>query len=116
VLERHGYRVLSVPGGIEAISLFTQNQDTIRCVVTDVMMPTLDGIAFGNIIRHMNSQLPIIFATGLAEDGKLRAVESFGPLLLRKPYSGAALLQVIKDSLVNSPISVDLGQEFVIGN
>src|SRR5205085_12229510 len=56
-LEAYGYRVLTASDGTEAIAIYAQNKDTIQVVLTDMMMPYLDGAATIRALQKVNPQV-----------------------------------------------------------
>ena len=99
-LEAFGYRVLLAGDGAEAIALYGQHQADIAVVLTDMMMPVMDGPATIQALVRLNPQVRIIAASGLATDAR-----SAGPagarvmLFLPKPYTAETLLQAIRTAL-----------------
>ena len=65
LLVEAGYRVLSAPGGRNALEILEQ-QTGIDLIVSDLMMPQIDGIALTKEIRGMGLNIPIIVITGFA--------------------------------------------------
>lgn len=99
-LERHGYRVLAAGDGTEAMALFVQNQADIRAVVTDMVMPFMDGTATIRAIRRMSRDIPIIVVSGALEknqDGK--AIDASAQAFLAKPYTALQLLHLLRQVL-----------------
>src|SRR2546422_6496534 len=64
-LEAHGYRIVTAADGAEALALYAQHRDQIRLVLTDMMMPVMDGPATIRALRNLDPQIPIIAASGL---------------------------------------------------
>jgi two-component system, cell cycle sensor histidine kinase and response regulator CckA len=92
-LEAFGYRVLVASEGTEGIALYAQHKDEIRVVLTDMMMPYLDGPALIRALQKMNPTLKIIAASGLAQHEKAAEAASLGvKVFLSKPYSAEGLL------------------------
>ena len=65
-LEANGYEVLLARDGAEAIAVFAQQRDRVRVVLTDLVMPYLDGSATIRALRKIDSRVKIIAASGLA--------------------------------------------------
>src|SRR5688500_18900551 len=59
-LEQFGYRVCCAADGAEALALFTERQHEISAVVTDLMMPFMDGVAAISAIREINPRVSFI--------------------------------------------------------
>jgi len=64
-LETHGYRVLTAADGAEGIALFAQQPAQIAAVITDMMMPVMDGPATIHAMLHLKPRARIIAASGL---------------------------------------------------
>jgi len=100
VLEGHGYRVLSVGGGAEALAVYAVRWREIALVLTDLMMPLLDGRSTMEALRRINPRVTGIAMSGLAEAGGLTAgPEREFAAFLPKPFSVAKLLGTIRDVL-----------------
>jgi PAS domain S-box-containing protein len=100
VLSLHNYEVLCAADGTEALALFAKHSDEIAAVVTDLMMPFMDGAALIRALVKMKPGLPIAASTGLGEKAQLAEVRSLGVrAVIHKPYSAEALLRVIHDML-----------------
>lgn len=99
-LEAFGYRVLLASDGAGAIALYGQHRADIAVVLTDMMMPVMDGPATIQALVRMNPQVRIIAASGLATDTR-----SAGPagarvmVFLPKPYTAETLLKAIGTAL-----------------
>jgi len=103
-LLANGYQVVTARHGAEGIEKFSEHAPSIRTVVTDIMMPVMDGLAMTRALRNLDSRVPIIASTGLMnppgeEDraGKLRdlGVRHF----LRKPFQAEELLMMLHETL-----------------
>jgi len=100
VLEAHGYRVLLAADGTEALALFAQNFDSVAVVLTDIMMPHMDGMALMHALRRMKPGVPLIASTGLGDAAQAARLKSIDvKLVLYKPYSGDTLLRRIHEAL-----------------
>ena len=64
LLKRLGYRVMQAVNGVEALSLFEQHQGEIDLVVTDLIMPKMDGMTLVRKLREKSSGVKIIILTG----------------------------------------------------
>lgn len=95
-----GFRVLTAKDGIEALQVYTENQAEIRLVITDMMMPNMDGPATMRELRKMKRDLKIIAVSGLmgVGDGPVR-LESGATKFLAKPHSTRELLLLVNEVL-----------------
>ncbi|MBV8886575.1 MAG: response regulator, partial [Chroococcidiopsidaceae cyanobacterium CP_BM_RX_35] len=99
-LETHNYKVLTASDGVEAITLYAQYRQEIRVVLTDMMMPSMDGPTTIRTLQKMNPQVKIIAVSGLTSSDKLTAAASNGvTAFLSKPYTAQELLQAIAGML-----------------
>jgi CheY-like chemotaxis protein len=100
VLEMHGYRVLLAAEGTEALAVFAKNSAAIAAVLTDLMMPHMDGVALVRALRKMKPGVPMIASTGLGEKARLAALKALGvETVLNKPYKADTLMRTIHDAL-----------------
>jgi CheY-like chemotaxis protein len=99
-LESNGYKVITAPNGQEAMRLFILNQSEIRLVLTDMMMPVMDGLKLARALRVLDEQLPILASSGLDFAEKTKGMEE-GLIMdfLSKPYDVPILLKVIQQQL-----------------
>ena len=99
-LEAHGYEVLLASDGAEAVALYAANASKIAVVITDMMMPLMDGAAVIHALRKLNPEVKILAATGTPEKVKLATLESEESFpFLKKPYSQRTLLSAIHASI-----------------
>jgi two-component system cell cycle sensor histidine kinase/response regulator CckA len=99
-LENCGYRVLAASDGAEAIALYAEKKDEIEAVLTDMMMPYMDGPATIRALHRLNPYVKIIATSGLDADGKV--IENAGPgvrAFLSKPYTAEKLLLTLAEVL-----------------
>ncbi len=100
LLEKHRYRVVVAANGDEALRVFLENQGTVRLVVTDIMMPEMDGLALIRAIRLVSQSLPVIAISGLEQSPQAEELASHQiAKLLAKPFAPADLLNAIAGAL-----------------
>jgi PAS domain S-box-containing protein len=100
VLEHNGYHTIEAENGAEALALFDEQHGRVKVVLTDLMMPVLDGAALMRALRERDPQLPIIAVSGyLSQPELLAAVEADAQVFLAKPCSSADLLQALQKVL-----------------
>ena len=99
-LESCGYRTLSAGDGTEAVALYVQHPGEVAVVITDMMMPFMDGPATIQAIRKINPKVKIIATSGIGENEKLMKLGGNGVVFLQKPFTAETLLselsQIIK--------------------
>ncbi|EAU54774.1 ATP-binding protein [Mariprofundus ferrooxydans] len=98
VLGKLGYQVLTASDGMEAVHVFSTNQDDIALVIMDLVMPKLDGAAAMERIRKIRPDVKVIYATGY--DMKATVPDdTSSATVLTKPYSIEKLSVVIRNLL-----------------
>ncbi|WP_369815979.1 PAS domain S-box protein [Anabaena sp. CA = ATCC 33047] len=96
-LEAYNYRVLTAGDGLEAVSVYTQNQEQISLVLLDMMMPAMEGAIAIRQLKNINPDIKIIAMSGLLSAPQSTAIASMGiRAFLSKPCTAKELLQTIK--------------------
>ncbi len=104
-LEAFGYRVVEAADGAEAVALFTPLRHEIAAVITDMMMPVMDGAATIKVLRRIDPNVRIIAASGLSADGRVAEVAGAGVRhFLAKPYGAETLLRTLR-AVLDEPAS-----------
>jgi PAS domain S-box-containing protein len=99
-LESFGYRVVVGADGAEGLSVYQAHRGEVRVVVTDMMMPVMDGPAMVGALRRLDPGLRIIATSGVAEGGReWRSAELGIHQVLTKPFTTEALLASIRRAL-----------------
>ena len=99
-LEAHGYRTMSAADGREAIDLIESHPQEVDLVLTDMMMPVMDGAATSAYLEEHHPGIPIIASSGLNSGGsESRAVGMGISRFLAKPYTTGVLLRTVHDTL-----------------
>ncbi|MGH6837819.1 MAG: cell cycle histidine kinase CckA [Methylocella sp.] len=96
-LASRGYTVLQAASGVEALQVVEQNGGKIDLVVSDVVMPEMDGPTMFGELRKRGVKARVIFVSGYAEDAfskNLPEGEDFG--FLAKPFSLKQLIEAVK--------------------
>lgn len=102
-LEAHGYHVLVAADGTQAVALYAQHQDSVAVVVTDMIMPVMDGAATIQVLKRLNPEVRIIAASGYTAKGEIAKAETMGVKhFLGKPYTAQALLGMLRTVLDGS--------------
>ena len=103
-LETYGYRVLTAGDGTEGVAIFVENKARISAVLTDMMMPFMDGSSTIRALRKIDPHTKIIAATGLAGSADPASLAEMGVrTILHKPYTAQKLLSAIGDALLSTP-------------
>jgi two-component system cell cycle sensor histidine kinase/response regulator CckA len=97
MLEKFGYRVIVASDGREAVAVYARQKREIAVVLTDMMMPVMDGLATIQCLLEMNPRLPIIALSGYAKG--LEIAQGRVKQFLQKPYTAHALLEAVRKVL-----------------
>jgi PAS domain S-box-containing protein len=99
-LLNFGYQVLTAGDGVEAVALYARDPSAVDVVLTDIMMPILDGPATIRALLRINPAVKIIAASGLNENGSAAKVDDKRvKRFLMKPYTADTLLGAIRKTL-----------------
>jgi CheY-like chemotaxis protein len=107
-LENYGYRVITAKDGTEAVAAFTAHQAGIKLVLTDMLMPFMDGPATIRVLRKLDPRLKIVAASGLMDHDKVRDATGMDNIaFLLKPYTTEKLLLTVHKMIATDPNSVE---------
>lgn len=109
-LESLGFRTLVAADGGEAVRLFGEHRAEIDIVLTDMMMPVMDGTATILRLREIDPSVRIIVTSGVVAGRELAHMADLGVAnFLPKPYTVQSLLKCVRKSLAEtSPQAFDL--------
>jgi two-component system cell cycle sensor histidine kinase/response regulator CckA len=99
-LVSRGYTVLEAGNGVEAIEVLAKHGGAVDLVVSDVVMPEMDGPTLLKELRKANPELKIIFVSGYAEDAFEKSLpkgEQFA--FLPKPFTLKQLVEAVKETM-----------------
>jgi CheY-like chemotaxis protein len=101
MLLRSGYRAVAAGDGVEAVAVFARHREEVKAVVTDLMMPELDGLGLVRVLARMAPGLRVVVSTGLGGDAaqgeKLAALRALGVnTILTKPYTADQMLLALQ--------------------
>ena len=103
IFSKFGYQVLTASDGGEAVAIFAEHKGEIDLVVTDMMMPVLDGMATIRELRRLDPNVRIIAASGLSENEVMTRGFDDATFLL-KPFSTETLLRTV-DAKLRGPLA-----------
>ncbi len=99
-LTRQGYTVLTAANGEEALEILSQG-NPIDLLISDVMMPLMDGPTMVREARRSLPDLPVLFMSGYAEEQLRRSISIENVSFLPKPFSVQQLAQAARDTLIS---------------
>ena len=98
ILKENGYEVLKATTPNKAIDLARQNQGRIQLLLTDVIMPEMDGEELSKQINGFEADINTLFMTGYSDDEIAEKTNIKGNLI-RKPFTVQELIEKIQEIL-----------------
>ena len=99
-LESNGYQVIDAANGIEAIGLSGRYPGVIHMMITDIVMPGMDGRELADQLKVQRPEMKVLFTSGYTADVIVqRGVADNVVGLLQKPFSQAALAGRVREVL-----------------
>jgi PAS domain S-box-containing protein len=95
ILEQHGYEVMQARDGDEAAIIARREPGRIALLVTDIVMPKMDGRALATELRHHRSDMSVLLVSGYAAD----PTAAEGWHFLAKPYTPDSLAKKVREVL-----------------
>jgi two-component system, cell cycle sensor histidine kinase and response regulator CckA len=96
VLERAGWSVLDASDGVQALEILEHRDVSIDLVLTDISMPTLDGIELGRRIARMTPPMPVLYMSSELPDALVSGgADRTVPRFLLKPFSMETLVTAV---------------------
>jgi len=104
LLEAQGYRVLLADGGEAALAIVRAHEGPIDLLLTDVIMPEMNGREVAAAVQALRPELPVLFVSGHVGD----ALDRHGGLtpgarILNKPFSTRELAEAVKAAIESRP-------------
>ena len=101
LLEKVGYEVYAARNGQDAIAM--AEEENFNLIVCDMRMPGTNGVETIKVIRASsegNSNIPVIFVTGFADEAMMVQAEQIKPMAyFYKPFDSSEILKLIKESV-----------------
>jgi PAS domain S-box-containing protein len=105
VMQRYGYTVLEAANGDEALRLIKTYRGHIHLLLSDVVMPAMNGPELARRVKAEHRGIRVLFASGYTDDAIVRhGVLDPGVAFLQKPFTPTALLKKIREVL-DAPVS-----------
>ncbi|WP_457565871.1 response regulator, partial [Caldithrix abyssi] len=101
-LKKLNYRVMTAANGAEALKIINSAKDEIDAIITDLVMPEIDGVTLAKKVREMGIAIPVLFGTGYADEHLEKIVDSdYSRFILQKPYRLEELAKKLNEVLGN---------------
>ncbi len=102
-LEEFGYKVIAAKNGKEAVKILDSNSYSFNLVITDVVMPDMNGMELYHEITRSYPGLPVLFTSGYTDTNVIRGNENNVEInFLKKPYSVNQLLAEVHEIFVQN--------------
>jgi CheY-like chemotaxis protein len=99
-LEAYDYKTMTASDGAEGVALFAENKKQIKAVITDIMMPVMDGTAAILALKKISPDVKIIAVSGLTTKGLVGSPSDFNvQAFLTKPTTAESLLKTLAEVL-----------------
>jgi PAS domain S-box-containing protein len=108
-LRLNGYTVLEAKDGKDAIRITQQHPGTIHLMVTDVVMPHMNGGELAQTLLVQRPAMRILFVSGYAENTVLRYGVDLTGRFLQKPFSLKRLARKIREALDTQAVAASAG-------
>ena len=102
LLEGMGYEVLDAPKGSEALTISGRIPGTIHLLMTDVIMPGMNGKELAEQLLQSRPNLKILYVSGYADNIIQNVVSSPGASFLQKPFTRQVLSKKLREVLPKS--------------
>jgi CheY-like chemotaxis protein len=99
-LESGGYTVIEAHDGAEALRLVETHEGTIGLLITDMVMPGMNGQELAGRLQHKHAGLRTLYMSGYSERAAAESAQGDSAIpLLTKPFSRSALLRTVHEIL-----------------
>ena len=101
ILERSGYTVIEAASGEDAVARLARHAGPLDLLVTDVVMPGLDGGAVADAVKRRFPSAKVLYLSGYTSDAVVRhGIQHHEVAFLQKPFSAASLAARVRDVLL----------------
>jgi PAS domain S-box-containing protein len=97
-LEGAGYCVLSAESGARAVRLAGENAGRLNALITDIVMPGMNGREVAEKVLQLRPELPVIYISGYTAESQLEQMRSQGAVCLQKPFPTQVLVDVVQEA------------------
>jgi two-component system cell cycle sensor histidine kinase/response regulator CckA len=100
LLRRSEYEVVEASNGLEALRILRERDQGVDLLLTDIVMPGLNGWDLGELVRVEFPAVPILFMSGFADDEVVRARSQLSESnFLPKPFGFESLTRAVQNVL-----------------
>lgn len=102
LLEKCGYQVTPAPDAEQAIDIFEQRDGDFRMVLSDVVLPHMDGIQLVDQLCRIKPRLQVLLMSGYSDENRWQQIRKKGYAFIHKPYTVPDLRHKIKSLLADN--------------
>jgi PAS domain S-box-containing protein len=103
MLKNYGYEVILAGDGAEAVKMMSAYKGRVKIVITDMMMPVMDGSAAIKRIREIDASIRIVAMSGLMGDQKISEIgDTKNVKFLQKPFTTERLLRTLQETMAHN--------------
>jgi two-component system, cell cycle sensor histidine kinase and response regulator CckA len=99
MLRAGGYQVLEAADGTEALAVFAQECASIDLILTDVLMPRMNGTELADRLSLLRRECPVVFMSGYVDNSVVESVMNRNGSFLRKPFTAQTLVAFVRRNL-----------------
>lgn len=103
-LTRQGYKVLTANDGEQGLEVLASGE-SIDLLISDVVMPNMDGPTMVGQARARYPDLPVLFMSGYAEEQLRKSIDIANVAFLPKPFSVSQLAEAARDTMASRPVA-----------
>jgi nitrogen-specific signal transduction histidine kinase/ActR/RegA family two-component response regulator len=97
-LEVGGFHVITAENGERGLEAFVQNRGNLTAILSDTMMPGMDGVEMIRALRQIDNDVPVISASGFSTESKLAELRALRvTAFLPKPFTPDMLLKTMAE-------------------
>jgi two-component system cell cycle sensor histidine kinase/response regulator CckA len=105
ILKSSGYTVLEARNGKEALHIYEQHPGPIHLMLTDLVMPDLNGRELANQLASRHPEMKVIFMSGYADNGIMdKNLSAPGVVYIQKPFEAHVLTRKVRE-LLDAPLA-----------
>jgi DNA-binding NtrC family response regulator len=100
ILEKRGFQVLVSTSPRQAVKVFQEHCDHIELLISDVVMPEMDGTKLASHLVGLNPDLPVLFMSGFLTESEIADASAIAQYaFIRKPFRPSTLVQAVRKML-----------------
>jgi len=104
MLRLDGHHVLEAAGGAAALALYAEHGQEISVLVTDIVMPDMDGRALATRLRELSPTLGVVFMSGFVPQNAFDIGDSPQVRFLSKPFRSTDIARAVRGLMMMTPV------------